>query len=359
MLSRRVRHEPWVIGGRPVVAILAVALCGVAAPLFAQTASPPVSVGAGLQTSFLHDAPDGGESSDRFLLNSVRLYVNGSSADKVKFTFNTEYDGGTNHLTVLDAVARFEVSDRFNVWVGRMLPPSDRANLYGPYYANEWAVYSDGLQDGYPFVATGRDNGVAYWGQFGPVKVQGGAYDGASADGNDKVIAAGRVMVDFWDPEPGYYLNGTYYGDKNILAVGAAGQVQDGNTAWSADLLLERKVAGGGAFTIESEYAAYSQLGGYDAQYEDDKGAYGLASYLFPKMGGLSGQFEVLGKYAQASFSHSIAGLDDYKQRTTELNFDYVLKQFNARVMLFYKHTDFTAVKTDDQQIGVGLQVQM
>ena len=46
------------------------------------------------------------------------------------------------------------------------------------------------------------------------------------------VLGAGRVQVDFWDPEGGYYLNGTYYGDKNLLAIGAAGsgagQRQDG-----------------------------------------------------------------------------------------------------------------------------------
>ena len=61
-------------------------------------------------------------------------------------------------------------------------------------------------------------------------------------------------MVDFWDPEPGYYLNSTYYGAKNLLAVGIAGQVQGtDNKAWSADFLLEKKLgARGSAFTIES-----------------------------------------------------------------------------------------------------------
>ena len=67
---------------------------------------------------------------------------------------------------MLDAIARFEFSDEFNIWAGRFLPPSDRANLHGPYYANEWSVYIDGVQDGYASVAVGRDDGVAYWGQF-------------------------------------------------------------------------------------------------------------------------------------------------------------------------------------------------
>ena len=78
-------------------------------------------------------------------------------------------------------MARFEISPKFNIWAGRFLPPSDRANLYGPYYSHHWAVYSDGIQNGHPFVFQGRDNGVAYWGDFGKVKVSAGAFDGQSA----------------------------------------------------------------------------------------------------------------------------------------------------------------------------------
>ena len=68
--------------------------------------------------------------------------------------FNTEYNGATNDIGVIDAVAQISTSPKFNIWMGRFLPPSDRANLYGPYYSNHWAVYTDGIQDGYPFVST-------------------------------------------------------------------------------------------------------------------------------------------------------------------------------------------------------------
>ncbi len=33
--------------------------------------------------------------------------------------------------------------------------PSDRASMYGPYHANEWAVCRDGVQDGHPCTAVG------------------------------------------------------------------------------------------------------------------------------------------------------------------------------------------------------------
>ena len=138
--------------------------------------------------------------------------------------------------------AQFEFSPKFNIWFGRFLPPSDRANLYGPYYAHHWAVFTDGVQDGYPFIFQGRDNGAVYWGQFGKVKLSAGAFDGASATGDDTLLGAGRIQVDFWDPEPGYYLNGTFYGDKNILAIGGAGQVQGSDkSAYNVDFLLENE----------------------------------------------------------------------------------------------------------------------
>jgi hypothetical protein len=333
----------------------------VMAPLRAQDAPvPAVTVGGGLQTSFVHTEPEAADGVDSFVLNSVRLYVSGSVAPKIKFMFNTEYNGVGNDVEVLDAVARFEASDKFNIWVGRFLPPSDRANLYGPYYSHHWAVYTDGVQDGYPFIFQGRDNGAVYWGQFGKVKVSAGAFDGLSATGDDTLIGAGRVQVDFWDPEPGYYLNGTFYGDKNILAIAAAGQVQGSDKkAYNVDFLLERKVGNGGAFSVEGEWAKYDRLGGYNARYRTDDGGYVLGSYLFPAAVGM-GRFEVLGKFAHARFREGITALDaDHNQKTSELNLNYVIKQFNARVMIFYKDTRFNAVRADSKQIGVGVQLQI
>jgi hypothetical protein len=331
-----------------------------APPLLAQVA-PTVSVGAGVRTSFTHAEPDEGDSTDSFALDSARLYFNGSVTPKIKFMFNTEYNGATNDVGVLDAVAQLSASPKLNLWVGRFLPPSDRANLYGPYYASHWGVFSDGIQNGHPFVFQGRDNGAMYWGQFDKVKVSIGAFDGLSATGgDDTLIGAARVQVDFWDSEDGYYLNGTYYGDKNLLAIGGSSQWQGSDkTAYNVDFLLERKVGMGGAATVEVEWARYDRLGGYNARYGTDDGAYILGAYLFPQMVG-EGRFQILGKYAQARFREGITSLDaDYDQKTTELNLNYIIKQFNARVMGFYKDTRFDAVRTDFWQIGVGLQFQM
>ena len=362
MLTRRVCKDSDHTHRRfATAAALSLITLSIAAPLQAQDLQlPAITLGAGLRTSFVHTSPDDSDDSDAFLLDSARLYVNGSATKNIKFMFNTEYNGASNDVEVLDAVARLEFSDKFNVWFGRFLPPSDRSNLYGPYYANHWAVYTDGVQDGYPFIFQGRDNGVAYWGQFGKVKLSAGAFDGASATGDDTVIGAGRFQVDFWDPEPGYYLNGTFYGDKNILALGAAGQVQgEDRSAYNVDLLLERKVGMGGAYSVEAEWAKYDSLGGYNANYGLNDGGYILGAYLFPALSG-PGRFQVLGKYAHARFREGATIFDvDYDQKTTEFNLNYVIKQFNARLMMFVKDTRFDAVRTDFIQVGVGLQIQI
>ena len=318
------------------------------------------SVGAALRASFVHTDPDDGDSGDRFLVESARLYVNGSVSRKVFYTFNTDYNGATNDLAVIDAVAQFAFSPRLNVWVGRFIPPTDRANLYGPYYASHWGVFTDGVQGGYPFVVQGRDDGAMYWGRFGKVRVSAGAFDGLSATGDDRIIGAGRVQVDLWDPEPGYYSSGTYYGGKNVLALGAAGQLQgDDKTAWNLDVLLERKVGKGGAFSAEGEWAKYNRLGGYNRSYGTSDGGYVLGSYLFPPLVG-SGRFQVLAKHAHVRFRDgALPSNGDFDQDTTELNLNYVMRQFNSRLMLFFRDTRFDAVRVDFRQIGVGLQVQM
>ena len=326
------------------------------------TPLPPISIGAGVRTDFESTDPSSGKKTDDFNLDSIRLYVSGHVMDHVSFMFNTEYEGsppdGNNAVQVLDAVAQFSWGDQINIWAGRFLPPSDRANLYGPYYANQWAVYRDGVQDGYPSTAVGRDNGVMYWGQFGIFKIAAGAFDVPSTVGTSNVVSSARVMVDLWDPEAGYYLNGTYYGEKDLLAIGIDGQSEDGNKAYSADFLLEKKLPNLGVVNVESEYAKYDHFGGYAGDSSD--GYYVLTSYLFPQVVGI-GKFQPLIKYAHANYTFDTGPNPTDSQRTFDVELNYIMKSFNARMSLYYLDIkyDHDVAGIDHKVVGIGLQLQL
>jgi hypothetical protein len=354
--------------GRPVArGVLAlIGTTALAAPLSQamadDSAQPPITIGAGLRTDFEYTDPTGGKKTDDFNLDSIRLYINGHVMDHVSFMFNTEYEGspptGNNAVQVLDAVAQLSWGDEINIWAGRFLPPSDRANLYGPYYANQWAVYRDGVQDGYPSTFQGRDNGVMYWGQFGIVKVAVGAFDVPSTVGTSNVVSSARVMVDLWDKEAGYYLNGTYYGDKDLLAIGIDGQSEDGNKAYSADFLMEKKLPNFGVVDVESEYAKYDHFGGYAGDTSD--GYYVLGSYMFPQVVGI-GRFQPLVKYAHANYTFDTGPSPTDTQKTVDVELNYIIKQFNARVSLYYLDVkyDHDVAGIDHKVVGLGLQLQM
>jgi len=362
----RLRTTAMLAGG----AVLALGAAGARA---ADVTLPPVTLGAGLITSFDNENPQAGgtvSNTDRFKLESIRIYINGGVTDNIKFTFNTEYSSTDNSVKVLDGIGRFEYSDAVNVWAGRFLPPSDRANLAGPYYADDWNPFAGGVADFYPGVYTGRDNGVAYWGQFGILKVQAGVFDGPSAQGaavantpppgvgNNKVISALRVMADFWDPENGYYLNGTYYGEKDILSLGVAVQNEGsdlseggtkGGTAYDIDGLLEKKLGTSGSVSLEAEYQHDSGLvfasNGWSTK----------ASYLFPQVVGV-GKFEVLGKYVDKT-TDGTGGNPNFTSKTKEINLNYIIKGFNARTGIFFLDSD--VVGGTARTIGAKLQLQL
>jgi hypothetical protein len=342
-------------------------------------ALPPISIGVGLQTSIYacdksciyspSTVSAGDNSVQGVAVDSIRLYINGSVTNTLKFTFNTEYTGsgpGDNKVEVMDAIGRFEYNSYFNIWAGRFLPPSDRANFYGPYFANDWAPYADSVAAYYPNVASGRDNGLAYWGDFGMFKVQLGAFDGESLNSavtdKSKILGAARVTLDFWDKESGYYLYGTYYGDKNVLALGAAGQIQDRKSAWNIDGLLEKKLGGAGVVTVEAEY---QKDNGLTAATPSD-GWYVLGSYLFPRVVGV-GKFQPLVKYSDKTFNSVVATYPDvgltpsYKLKTTEVNLNYVIKEFSARVGFYYLNQTSSTVTpaVSAHEFGVKLQLQM
>jgi hypothetical protein len=157
-------------------------------------------------------------------------------------------------------------------------------------------------------------------------------------------------------------LNSTYYGEKDLLAVGVALQAVGNGKAYTGDFLLEKKLGNSGVVTVEAEYAKYDKFGGYfgtalagPAAPESD-GFYVLGAYMFPQEVGI-GKFQVLGKFGTVTHEF-VSG--DVDQDTLELNVNYLIKTFNARVSLFYIDQSFDPnIGADNTQIGLGLQVQI
>lgn len=325
---------------------------------------PETTMTASLRTSLVSTSYDTGPDVQDFSLNSLSLYINGKITDNVKFSFSSELDS-SQAVSLQDAIAQFEFSPTMNIWMGRFLPPTDRANSYGAYFSNNWNFAADGTQDGYPFITFGRADGVAYWGDFADkkLKLSAGFFDIPSTKAGtpdaDKMMSAARLQYDFWDAEPGYYLNGTYLGEKDILAVAAAINDVDGNSVTNFDFLMEKKVAGGGAFTVEGEYIKYDKLGGYPAPAatvsSDGDSWYLMSSYLLPQPVG-PGKLQVLGKFGTSSYD-GIGGASAIDMDTTELNLNYIIKSFNAKVSLFYLDHSFSQTGLDNSSIGVGVQL--
>src|SRR5207249_3916490 len=120
-----------------------------------------VRVGGGIQTT------TAATSSDSLGIQSldVRPYISGQVHPLLKFEGNLDLNNvDQSRIRVLSAVAKFELDDLFNVWFGRFLPPSDRANLSGPYFQNAWNYPAD--VNGYPSIYAGRADGAAIWGQL-------------------------------------------------------------------------------------------------------------------------------------------------------------------------------------------------
>ncbi len=139
-----------------------------------------------------------------------------------------------------DLIVKFEPHDLFNLWVGKMLLPLDRANLSGPWFINYWMI-----RGSFPRVAAnvpapygiksqpfGREQGITAWGQVlgGKFKYYAGAYSLDNQSMNAHPMYAGRLCLNLLDPEPGYVNQSAYHGDKDIFAIGVGGQYQKGGS---------------------------------------------------------------------------------------------------------------------------------
>jgi hypothetical protein len=354
-----------------------------------------VSVGFGLRTSFTsaeHGAPDGKSRGEDFQLDSIRLYMGAQLSKDIKATFNTEKQADGS-IQVIDAIAQFEPMDEFNVWMGQMLPPTDRSNLDGPYYMLAWNY--PGLVSGYPSYAVGRDKGLLAWGKVFEKKMvySVGAFQGhnnssglSSESGN--LLYAGRLAFNLWDPElaPAYYTGSTYFGAADIFTIGLVAQHQSDGVgtatakgdynAYNVDVLLETKDTGSGSLTLEGAYYKTDTDDTVDAS-DGSKNSGGLtqgksyllgAAYLFPQQVGL-GKFQPYIRFLKFDRdkvtgigTSSVPEQYDGNFKQYDIGVNYVIAGPNAKISATYteyKPDDKSPIASNDDTNAFVLGVQL
>ncbi|WP_018411215.1 porin family protein [Methyloversatilis thermotolerans] len=329
-------------------------------------------------TSQKDAAPDGSRSSD-FTLDSVRIITSGKITKNIGGMINFEKKSDDS-MQVIDAVAQFELADGINLWFGRMLPPTDRANLAGPYFANVWEY--PGVSQ-YPARNVGRDDGALLWGNVagGKLLYAVGAYQGKNrasglSNDGDEPLYAGRLAYSFLDPELGYYGTNSYFGQKEVFTVGAAYQFQKDGVgtaltkgdyrAWNIDALFETKLAGGGVLTAEGAYYDYDTDGITDATSAQCTAAslsnncggatqgdayLATLAYLIPTQVGI-GKFQPYVRYQK--FDADDSANNSFKQ--WDFGVTYVMAGHNARVTAVYSDIENSTVADTDKFI-VGVQL--
>lgn len=349
-----------------------------------------ISLGMGVRTNFTtaEDASaSGGQWSNTFGINNARLYVNGKIHKYLGFEFNTECFncavngggnsfGGNSNMGLLDAIGKFEFNELVNLWVGRMLVPTERGELNGPFYHSVFDGFRTPLNqsDFSPNFGAGgaglygRDNGATFYGKVHPggthLQYVAGVFTGLQSSNGlgpnqrNNIKYAGRITWNLLNEEknPGYYTSGTYYGTLgDILAFGAGGEYQNTSAGtatnqsvygnFTGDVLYEKVLPDKGVITFNAEYKRYwaqdlaAQLAGNAAPGTcycmfNGTSVTAYAMYLFPQEVGI-GRFQPYGRY---TFVNSVynQGVDEF-----EGGVNYIIAGHNARISAYYRNTAY------------------
>jgi hypothetical protein len=278
---------------------------------------------------------------------------------------------GTGQFLDFLAIARFEPSDYFNIWVGHVPVPSDRAALSTPFFMAPWKFPGEITPGAFPvapktatFAGLSANNGPTLWGQLGKgaFKYMVGAY---LQDPEGTPIFSGRVTLNLLNPEPGYLHASGYYGTKgDILAIGASGQsqrlgsvgVNAANTTVRADfnganvdLLFEKTL--GDAGVLDFEAAAYTYRGEHE---RFDYSGFAVLAYLLPFRVGF-GRPQLMVRY-QGIHQKDLAGSRAQLFQVLDAQLNYIVKGDFVKAALGY--TRWINDSAPGAAVFLGLQVQ-
>ncbi|MFH1815379.1 MAG: hypothetical protein ABIF28_14640 [Pseudomonadota bacterium] len=318
---------------------------------------------------------DGSHDSD-LRLDSFRIITVAKFTKQIGLMTNFARLSGES-MRLLDLVGQFTLTDNINLWVGRHVVPGDRQQMAGPYFANVWE---------YPMVSrnpnayTGRDDGATLWGSVFDQRLQYmvGAFQGKNrgedmSNASHQLLYATRFAWSFRDRESEYFNSNHYYGEKEILTIGAAWRTQkDGvgtaltrgdYTAWSLDALMQTRLSTGAVVTLEGAWYDYDTDGVADISPADPgcsrvtncggatqgDGWFVTTAYMFPTKIGI-GRFEPHIRYQE--FRPDTGARNDQ----WDIGVNYVISGHNARLSALYSEMDSDGVASRSRFI-LGLQL--
>ncbi len=341
---------------------------------------PPIDVGAWARASSLFQsgsAATPNKINDWQMNNAyVELHAGGKIHKNVGVTLNLNANaagygtsGGNLSAGLEDAIISFDFLDEFHVWAGHLLVTVDRANSSGPFFMLPWNYpgnFAGPAFNAAPFEGPfGRNNGVNVWGDImgGKLSYFVGAYDNGNV--NTSPLISGRVRLALWDPEPGFWGNCSYFGDKDILSFDVGAQYEKGGSsstdpvtmattdkAWAevnVGGLLEKKLGGGSYLTGEAAYYHYNVAdGGISNTF------YVLGAYATPTVG--VGSIQPMVRYQWEEVKGGMGG----NPWSLDVGLSYLIKGPALRVVATYTHTklgEFPAAMADSaNQIQIGAQ---
>jgi hypothetical protein len=270
-------------------------------------------------------------------------------------------DPTETHAALLDLVAKLELAGPLNLWLGRMPVPSDRTSL-----ATVWTMDAFTLPGRYESFspigdpsgrtepgprrgALGRDDGATLWGQTGGGRFK--YYLGAFGLNQPKLspLYSARLALNLLAPEPGFYANNSYYGAKDVLALGVQAQHRAHGSLPApsldptqpapapgdfdevgGDLFVEVGNDSAGVLDLE---AAFAKLWG-----SNERASYQyvlLASYLLPLEVGI-GRFQPLFRLQHAEHGPAEDAVDC---TSIDAQLGYMIDGHHARASLGYQYT--------------------
>lgn len=223
-------------------------------------------LGLRLQSQFISTETDRGadgtfESQNDFSVRRARVKFRGNYSTWATAYVQADFEelGGTSaDMRIIDAYVLLKPHKLAWLYFGENMSPAMRQNVTssGAFMALDrpglaYKSLTWGGRAKYAFTNTTfgdsnarlntqarvpvRDLGATLFGNhsFTPklhLKYYLGAYDGVQAAGDDAPRLTARAQVNLLDPEPGYYNDGTYLGEKRTLGIGGSYDRQDSVT---------------------------------------------------------------------------------------------------------------------------------